>query len=147
MQLLIRVNVAPAATPRPRATTAGGKKRSYTPLTVGKGAGRRTHPAVVLKQAIAAEARRLHRGEPLDGPLRVDVLLVFPRPKSRPKKLGSGRYPHTSRPDRDNCDKTVLDALTGIVWVDDCQVCAGGIRKVVAAVGEKAHVEITVETL
>jgi hypothetical protein len=30
---------------------------------------------------------------------------------------------HTKKPDGDNFIKAVLDALTGIVWVDDSQVC------------------------
>jgi Holliday junction resolvase RusA-like endonuclease len=29
------------------------------------------------------------------------------------------RLPHTSKPDRDNLDKAVMDALKGIAWIDD----------------------------
>ena len=37
---------------------------------------------------------------------------------------------HTDKPDRDNADKAVLDALTNLgLWGDDKQVCDGRIRK------------------
>jgi hypothetical protein len=31
-------------------------------------------------------------------------------------------YPHTSRPDGDNLDKFLFDALTGVCWKDDSQI-------------------------
>jgi Holliday junction resolvase RusA-like endonuclease len=38
--------------------------------------------------------------------------------------------PHTERPDKDNLEKAVMDALTGIqIWNDDCQVYGGNTEK------------------
>jgi len=35
----------------------------------------------------------------------------------------SGALHATGRPDVDNCSKLALDALNGIIWKDDAQVC------------------------
>jgi Holliday junction resolvase RusA-like endonuclease len=64
--------------------------------------------------------------EPLTGPIRVDLLFMFSR--------GPG-VPFTQvwmdkKPDRDNLDKGVLDALTRKrFWTDDALVCSGKIDK------------------
>jgi Holliday junction resolvase RusA-like endonuclease len=49
------------------------------------------------------------------------------------------------KPDRDNLDKAVLDALTRCkFWLDDCQVCAGNISKQYTLVGVRPGVYISV---
>lgn len=71
------------------------------------------------------------------GPVRVDIDFMFPRPKAhfRTGKHAGELRPdapvwHTSKPDRDNAEKAVLDCLTQLgVWRDDCQVCAGEVTK------------------
>jgi Holliday junction resolvase RusA-like endonuclease len=41
-----------------------------------------------------------------------------------------GIVPHTVKPDKDNLEKAVMDALTAIgVWKDDCQVYGGTTEK------------------
>ena len=57
------------------------------------------------------------------------------------------RLPHHVKPDRDNLDKVVLDALTGLLWRDDCQVSDGRLTKMYATGNEEPHVEINVERL
>jgi Holliday junction resolvase RusA-like endonuclease len=38
--------------------------------------------------------------------------------------------PHAKKPDKDNLEKAVMDALTGIqIWNDDCQVYGGKTEK------------------
>lgn len=66
----------------------------------------------------------------LETPLRVDIDFVFPRPKRLWRKRdrdGLIWCPH--KPDRDNLDKAVLDALKGIIWEDDCLPVAGLLQK------------------
>ena len=52
--------------------------------------------------------------------------------------------PHQQKPDRDNLEKAVLDALGDfaglppLVWCDDCQVVAGRTTKRWALTGEPA---------
>ena len=52
-------------------------------------------------------------------PVRCDVLFVMQRGKTVKRPLPS------VKPDIDKLLRTVYDALTGIAWVDDAQVCAG----------------------
>jgi Holliday junction resolvase RusA-like endonuclease len=106
------------------------------------------HPAAGLRALIRLAALAVYQGPPLSGPLRVDVVAVFPRPqaitwKTRPMP----RIWHIKKPDRDNIDKLILDALTDVIWLDDKQVCAGGVTKQVAAGGESPHLLIRVEPL
>lgn len=88
------------------------------------------------KKAIALAAWKAV-GTTLDGPTRVDIEFLMPRPLHH---FGTGRnastlkpgapHWHTVRPDRDNLDKAVLDALTAAgVFGDDCCVCDGQILK------------------
>ena len=85
-------------------------------------------------------------GEPLGGPLRVDVLAYFAMPPSwsgAKKRRMSGEW-HTSKPDRDNIEKLYLDALNGLVWKDDALIADGRCAKFWAPV---PRVEVTVEAL
>lgn len=70
----------------------------------------------------AEHAAKLLPAEPLEGPVRVDILAVFPRPQSlMRRKDRDGFVWHTSRPDADNVAKSVLDGLKRH-WRDDSQV-------------------------
>ena len=65
-----------------------------------------------------------------DAPVRLDIDFHVLRPKSH---FGTGRnikrlkasapYEHGRKPDLDKLIRAVLDALTGIVYRDDSQVC------------------------
>ena len=60
---------------------------------------------------------------PQEMPLRVDMQFVFNRPKS------VEREHVTVKPDADKLCRAIFDALTGIVYVDDAQIVAGGFSK------------------
>jgi Holliday junction resolvase RusA-like endonuclease len=46
------------------------------------------------------------------------------------KKGIYGEQPHTVKPDKDNLEKAVMDALTSIqIWEDDCRVYGGNTEK------------------
>lgn len=60
----------------------------------------------------------------LDGPCRVDVLLLFDRPPAAARR----RYPHV-KPDADKCARAIGDALTGVVYVDDSRIVELNVRK------------------
>lgn len=122
--MTIRVFGTPKAQPRARAfaRNVGGRiiTRMYDPAS-----------AEGWKGEIAIAARVHAPPAPLEGPIRLDVTLYF----KRPKRLTTKRFPrtpmrHDVKPDRDNCDKAVMDALTALgFWRDDCQVCAGSVEK------------------
>ena len=76
-------------------------------------------------------------------PLRVDVTFFFGTKRS--ERWGK---PHTHKPDRDNCDKLILDECTkvGLFGGDDCRVSAGMIRKYWCRPGgEGAIVEVSID--
>lgn len=107
----------PVGKGRPRVTTVGGKPRMYTP--------KRT---VEFEKAVAAAFRKENPGtKPLDGPVEVRVYAIWEPPKSTPKRrraeMIANREPRTKKPDADNVLKAVLDALNGVAYHDDAQVC------------------------
>lgn len=66
-------------------------------------------------------------------PLKISIRALFPIPKSASKKraemLRSGQIMHTHRPDADNIAKAVLDALNGLAFHDDAQICELRVSK------------------
>ena len=63
------------------------------------------------------------------------------------KKRDMPRVRHTKKPDADNLIKGVWDALDGIVWRDDTQICVVIAEKWIAAGDEQPHVIIELEAL
>ena len=129
----------PKAQPRPRAFARKmGNKFVARVFDAGTAEG--------WKGEIALAARPHCPREPLAGPLYVDIDFLFPRPQRLlSKKSPEGEIPHTSKPDRDNCEKAVLDAMTTLgFWVDDGQVCGGEVRKLYAKKGAASGARIRV---
>lgn len=89
---------------------------------------------VNFESRLAHRAQDVMDGRPLlDGPLRVDLEIRMPIPKSKSNKFKAdalaGRERPTKKPDYDNFAK-MLDALNMIVWVDDSQIVDGRQTKV-----------------
>lgn len=61
----------------------------------------------------------------MNGPLFVIAHYRIPAPKSNREWLRTEKhlFPHTKRPDGDNLEKFLNDALNGIVWSDDARIC------------------------
>lgn len=138
-RIVLTIPGAPLGQPRARAVSIGGHARVYP----ARGGGVAEFKA--LARRIAAE---VYQGPPLEVPLRVDCLFVFPRTKGQMwKTKPMVRLPRVSKPDRDNLDKLVLDALTGIVWRDDALVTCGWLEKVVAAGDEQPRTVVTISTI
>lgn len=138
----ILVQAEPKGQPRARAKFGG--KGVYNPST-----------ADGFKSAIMAAAHTQKPLEPILGPVRMTLVVRFPRPKSH---YGTGKRAgvlkpnapkwHTSKPDRDNVEKVVLDALTRVgFWRDDSVVCCGEVLKVYANDPSKAGCVIFVDEL
>lgn len=128
----------PKGQPRPRAFARNGHAAIYNPGT-----------AESWKSDIALAAKPFLPDRPLRGPVRVDCVFIFPRPKGlMRRKDPEGEILHTAKPDRDNCEKALLDALKtiGMFW-DDSQVCCGEISKVYAAKGALPGARIRVTAL
>jgi Holliday junction resolvase RusA-like endonuclease len=62
------------------------------------------------------------------------------------KKGIRGEQPHTVKPDKDNLEKAVMDALTSIqIWKDDCQVYGGNTEKYWTSGESGAQISIETE--
>ena len=134
---MIRFSVpsVPVAQPRARASIRGNHASVYH----AKG------PVDAFKASVRLAASEEYSGAPLEGPLLVDCLFIFPRTKAQMwVRKPMPRLWHTKKPDRDNLDKAVLDALSGLLWRDDAQVCDGRVRKIIASGDEQPGVRITV---
>lgn len=66
----------------------------------------------------------------LTGPVRMTIDAIF----SRKKHVGD-LVPFIGRPDGDNIAKAVKDALSGLAYDDDSQVCELNVRKMVGEPG------------
>ena len=97
----------PMPAPRPRVSMFGThNKKAYTNY----------------KKALALVAATKIK-KPLAGPVKMRLVFQFKKPKNWPKKKREAAFWHTQRPDADNLEKTVKDALNGIAYGDDSQVC------------------------
>jgi len=90
-------------------------------------------------KSLIAQVAQPYRGEPLAGPVRLKLTFIIRRPKKhfRSNKLEKGLrldapFYHTAKPDNDNLQKAVMDALTqlGGFWKDDAQVAIVDSSKV-----------------
>ena len=73
-------------------------------------------------------------------PISITLTFYFEKPKSEKK---SAQHKVT-KPDLDKLLRAVLDALTGIAYQDDAQVCECRVRKIF---GSPARLEVRVSTL
>ena len=73
-------------------------------------------------------------------PLEISILALFPIPKyvSRKTKelMLNGRLFPTKKPDADNIIKVILDALNGVAYRDDVQICRVYFEKMYAEIPE-----------
>ena len=88
------------------------------------------------RQEVASAARIVYAGPLLTGPLAMVVIFERPRPKGH---FGTGRNAGTVKasapshpitiPDTVKLVRAIEDALTGVLWVDDSQVCGHELYK------------------
>lgn len=102
---------------RPRVDNRAGFARLYTPQKTASYEG-----------LVAEIGGKAMAGRPPDkGPIRLFLDIRVPVPQSWSKKkqrlaLAGAVWP-TTKPDVDNVEKAIADALNQVVWVDDKQVC------------------------
>ena len=144
MKITFSAPIEPVAKARPRVSMRGGFARAYTPKKSKKF---EDDLAAIAK----AHLRSIGINSPLTNACSVTIEAFFTVPKSWTKKRkaellkdsnGLVRHPHVSKPDLDNTQKSVLDALNGIVYVDDCQVCEIVARKFYS---NSARLDISIE--
>ena len=87
-------------------------------------------------RAKVAAVAKVYMGdaESWDGPIKLDLEFYLQRPASHYTKVSkrltkSAPRHHVSRPDKGKLARAVEDAMSGIVYGDDSQVCAGQVEK------------------
>jgi Holliday junction resolvase RusA-like endonuclease len=111
--VVFTVDGDPVPQPRPRITVRGRHGHAYVP---------KDHAIHAYRQAVALAARAAGASVH-EEPASVVIDFVFARPKSHMRKNGlAANAPRLPRPDIDNLEKAVLDALKGVAWKDDTQV-------------------------
>jgi len=118
----ISFDVPGRAVPQPR-TRSTARGFHYTPDNGVK--GYKAHVAMLARRAGCC---------PKKGPVTIELRFEFRRPKSHftAKGLlrsGAPEFPGHGHGDTDNLTKAVKDALTGIAYCDDTQVCEEHIFK------------------
>ena len=108
----------PEGKARPRVTIHG----TYTPKKTKQ-----------YEQAVQVEYKR-QSGVYFDNKqLTVMIDAYYPIPKNtskaKRKEMLSGNIRPVTRPDIDNCCKSIMDALNGIAWKDDAQIVTLLARK------------------
>ena len=148
--IIVRVTAWPKPQPRPKAYVRGAHASVYDPGTASEFRGR-----------IEVTVTPHRPSEPLSGPLRLDLIIIVPRPKGH---FGSGKnadklkpsspvYWHLSKGgqhggDLDNYAKAVADSLTdAAIIADDALIAWGERRKRWAHAGELGGVLIVLQQI
>ncbi len=133
---MIRFTVQGRPQPKQRARVT--KRGTYTPTPT------KDYEGTIFAHAYNA-ARAAKVTVPLEGPVRVDIVAVLPRPKSlNRKKDPEGLMWAPVRPDADNIRKAVLDGLKGVLG-DDGQVVCGETFKVYAEKDGQARTVVWID--
>lgn len=90
-------------------------------------------PSAKDKKDFLLQARKYAPKSPIVGAIKLNVWFCMSRPKNHYR---TGKYAgilkdkykevvwHTKTPDIDNCIKFLADALNGVFWRDDSQICS-----------------------
>ena len=114
----------PVGKGRPKFSTFGGRPTAYTPAKT-----------VNYENLVRLSYQQEYGGQTIekDIPIRVEIDAFFPIPKATSKKrynmMLEGKIRHTKKCDADNLAKAICDALNGIAYYDDSQVCELLVRK------------------
>lgn len=92
----------------------------------------------VTLQAISVKNREKWQTIEREIPVYMNITFYMPKPKSCPKS----RIWPTVKPDLDNVEKAIKDALNGVLYVDDAQVCEVHKKKVYCQNGQEPGVMI-----
>lgn len=126
----------PQGKARARTYRKNGRSITYTPLKTIK-----------YENKIKASCKTVSKVKFEENiPLEIEILALFAVPKSTNKKdkvdMLSGKVLPTKKPDLDNISKVVFDALNGVAYRDDKQVCDVKFKKFY---GEMPRLEIKIK--
>lgn len=96
-------------------------KGSWTPIRGKKGRIFLIHSSKLTAawcKSIDKQMPALWKHRILTGAVKTKFEFLMPRPKTVKRKYPIGRFDG----DIDKCIRAIMDAMTGVVYVDDCQV-------------------------
>ena len=133
--VVIEVPGEPVAKGRPRFVSTGDRPRAFTPAKTRN-----------YEMQVRYHATRAMDGRPLfTGPLNVSIVAYLPLLQSFSVAQRSaairGEMLPAKKPDLDNFEKAILDALEGVVFCNDSQVCFKTASK---RYGERPRVRVEV---
>lgn len=119
---------------RPKFTTVNGWPRAYTPKTT-----------IDYENSVKASFLSNHRKVFTDEPImiQIDAFLSIPKnwsKKKRAQAIENNIFP-TKKPDIDNIQKIILDALNGVAFDDDKQIIGVATTK---RFSETPRVEVSI---
>jgi Holliday junction resolvase RusA-like endonuclease len=135
MTIEFTVDGSPHGKGRPRFRRFGNFVQTYTDAKT------KSYETLVKEAAIKAMENR----PPIEGPVKLDLIIRLPVPKSYPKKrseacLNGSEWP-TKKIDLDNIVKSIGDGMNGIVFLDDSQiVILRAVKKYAAEAGVDVRV-------
>lgn len=128
----------PVGKGRPKFSTFGGYPKAYTPVKT-------VNYENLVKIAFQQTGEQPFERETQ---LRADITAFFPIPKSVSKKkreeMNRGLLMHTKKPDCDNIAKSILDALNGLAYYDDSQICELSVYKMYS---DEPRAEIVINSI
>lgn len=132
------VSGIPKAKGRPKFSRVGNYVKTYTPKDT-----------IVYENLVRLEYERQCEEIYFDDlPIRATIKAYFPIPKGVSKRkhleMENGLILHTKKPDCDNLAKSILDALNGIAFCDDSQICKLTVHKLYSS---EPRVDVLIETL
>lgn len=130
----------PVAQGRPRFSNRGGFVRAYDPA---KSKDAKNHIRFIAKQVM-----KDHNNEPLEGPIHFKVQFGIEMPRSMARKrTPRPREWRTKKPDLDNLMKTVKDACSKVIYLDDSMIVRVTAEKIQCAQGEAPFTKICFEEI
>lgn len=95
----------------------------------------------------AADWAPLASGTPWQGPIELTHVTIYAVPPSWSARRAETSDWHVARPDQDNVLKLTKDALNGVLWIDDAQVCVVRALKRYARPGEEEGLHVRVRRI
>lgn len=128
--VLLEIPGKPFGKQRPRF----GNGRTYTPKET-----------VSFERTVAVLAQPLF-AQPFSGPVAIEIIATFEPPASwsRKRRESAIGTPHIQRPDFDNIQKAICDALNRIAYEDDGQIASAHCVK---RWGERAGTTVIIRGL
>ena len=137
---MIKITIpgSPIGKGRPKFSTFGGYPKAYTPQKT-------VNYENLVKMAFQASGSK---GYDKGIQLRAEITAYFPIPKSTSNnkrfEMLYGVIMHTKKPDADNVAKSILDALNGLAFYDDSQICELGVCKMYS---DEPRAEVTIREI